>query len=194
VVTEPADLHRELAVLEQARTLRAAMATLRTTARPLTGQVASLTNRTGLRHLVLVTGACEHHARALARGAAEATGLASSPGRRQVVRDAIEAVAGTVATVRPAFDAEGPGTAPTPPSVDEQLEAMRCLGDDVEGRARDLLWSMLRHLRAIDGALRGLARELPRPTGPDRPVAPHGGPRPAGRAAEGRTPSAVVRD
>ncbi len=193
VVTEPADLHRELAVLEQARTLRGAMATLRTTAKPLTGQVASLTNRTGLRHLVLVTGACEHHARALARGAAEATGLATSPGRRRVVRDAIEAVAGTVATVRPAFEADGPGTCPPPPSVDEELEAMRGLGEDAEGRARDLLGSMLRHLRAIDGALRGLARELPHPTGPDRPTAPHGGPRPGARAAEGPRPS-VVRD
>nr|WP_246299676.1 FUSC family protein [Nocardioides panaciterrulae] len=194
VVTEPADLHRELAVLEQARTLRDAMTTLRTTARPLTGQVAGLTRRTGLRHLVVVTGACEHHARALARGAAEEPGLVSSPGRRQVVRDAVEAVAGTVATVRPVFEAGGPGTAPTPPSVDDQLEALRRLAEDAEGRAGELLRSVLRHLRAIDGALRGLTRELPHPAAPDQPLArrpTRAGLRSGGPGAEDERPAAV---
>jgi hypothetical protein len=168
VLTSPADQRQLLALLEQARTLRGAMDTLRTTARPLTGQVASLTNRTGLRRVVLVVGACEHHARALARGAADATGLAASPGRRQTVCDAVSAVARTLDTVRPAFDPDGPGTAPVPPSVDDQLEAMRRLCDDAEDPGRDLLWSMLRHLRAIDGALRGLARELPDPVEGDQ--------------------------
>ncbi len=154
----PARLGDDL--LGRARRLRTAMATLRTTASPLTGPLAGLTNRTGLRRVVMVVGACEHHGRSLARVSDAAAGVASGPRRSVPVSRAVSAVAGTVHRLRPAVDVGGPAPTVELPVVDAQLEEARQVCEDLGGHEHELLWSVLRHLRAIDGAMRQLARDL----------------------------------
>ncbi|HEU5036648.1 MAG TPA: FUSC family protein [Nocardioides sp.] len=161
--------------LAGARELRTTMDTLRTTADPLTGPLAGLTNRTGLRRVVMVVGACEHHGRALARVADAAAGMASGPRLAGPVSEAVSAVAGTVRAVRPAFDAADQSLLVDLPEVDAELEVLRRLCGELPGPEHDLLRSALRHLRAIDDAMRRLARDL----GGGSRLSPGSGPGPA---------------
>ncbi|MGN6575351.1 MAG: FUSC family protein [Nocardioides sp.] len=142
-------------VLSRARDLRSAMDTLRATADPLTGRWAGITNRTGLRRLVLVAGACEHHGRALARVSAAATGLASAAERAGTTSAAFAAVVATVRAVRTAFDAGA--DASQLPSSDAELEALHRQCESLAGRECSLCSSALRHLHALDSAVREIA-------------------------------------
>lgn len=144
----------------ESRAMRTAFDGFRNTARPLTHGLAGLPNRAGTRHAVGVLGACEHHARSLARVAGRHQGLASGDGLRPLVVAGAEAVRADVCALQGALADGAPrGTAVVRPADGVLDRVDRAAGPLLDGD-RGALRALTGHLRAIDAAVCGLAADL----------------------------------
>lgn len=162
-VTGAAD---DVAAPAESRALRTAFDGFRATARPLTHGLAGLPNRSGSRHAVGVLGACEHHARSLARTGDLHAGLARGDGLRPLVMAGAEAVCADVCALHGALaDGAARDRVVVRPADDALDRLERAAGSYADGD-RTAVLALARHLRAIDAAVCGLAGELGARTGP----------------------------
>ncbi|SDX50259.1 Uncharacterized membrane protein YccC [Modestobacter sp. DSM 44400] len=142
----------------EASALRESFDSLKSTAKPLTEGLAGLANRSGYRRTLRVLGACEHHARVLARVADTAAGSAAAdPDLCRALGSAVQGVRDNVDTVARAVDEGLAGVLVHP--ADAALDALDRNVDTARESDRHGLAAIGRQLRAIDQAVCGLATD-----------------------------------
>jgi hypothetical protein len=143
---------------DDARALRDAFVALTTTSKPVTQGFAGVSSRSGSRRTLVILGACEHHGRALVRVADGALGAADTPGLREALARAVEAVTRDVDVFASALGG-GIDRAEFHPASDV-IDALEDHADLTPSRRHRALVSAARHLHAIDQALCGRGGEL----------------------------------
>lgn len=143
---------------DDARALRDAFVALTTTSKPVTQGFAGFSSRSGSRRTLVILGACEHHGRALVRVADSALGAADTPGLREALARAIEAVTSDLDVFASALGG-GIDRAQFHPASDV-IDLLEDHPDLTSSRRHRALVSAARHLHAIDQALCGRGGEL----------------------------------
>ncbi len=142
-----------------ARGVRDSYSQLQAASRPLTHGLSGIGGRSSIRHTVQVMGACEHHARALARIADVQPGLAARGPVCPALRSAVDAVLEEVSAVREVVVDRRRDPLPEGPA-EQRLDAVAQAAGELAPAQRRALLAALAHLHAIQGGMRDLGREL----------------------------------
>lgn len=141
----------------EARNTRGSFNALKATSKPLTDGLAGLGNRSEYRRTLHVLGACEHHARALARLADSAPATAADPALRSALIGAVQAVRDNVDIAATSIAGDLAGVMVHP--ADALLDAVDAAAAAADGLDQSRLLAIGRHLRAMDQAVCGLATD-----------------------------------
>lgn len=138
----------------EAGALRESFDALTSTAKPLTEGLAGVANRSGPRRTLRAIGACEYHARVLARLADSAAGTVTDPDVCRAVVSAVHGVRDNVESAARALDGDTAGVPVQ--SADQVLDALDRAAEPLPEPDRDRLSAVVRQLRALDAAVCGL--------------------------------------
>jgi len=150
----------------EAGALRESFDAMKSTAEPLTSGLAGLDNRSGYQRVLQILGACEHHARTLARLADTAAGAAAAPDLCSPLLTAVHSVRDNVDALAGAVDQNR--TEATMHPADDALDALDLAIDRWAEHHHDDLSAVSRHVRAIDRAVCRLATDRGASTQPLR--------------------------
>lgn len=143
---------------DEARAVRTAFETLRTTATPITKGLAGIADRSGSRRTMQILAVCEYHCRALLRLADSVPGIARTPALRASFKEAATAVRADIELLATAAGAQTElGRDDSAPQLLDNLEAQT---DMASSEHRTRLAAAAADLRAIDRAVRDRADEV----------------------------------